>query len=557
MTSNNRILSLFASFFITGLMAQTNQEPVWSILAHATVSDHVTDLWVTPQGESYMFGNISYMPSSPALDGMMLVKANSDGQEVWRKYYHPQDNNYQLFSQSIVGDGNGNVFLIYTDDYRYTDLNSTRIAVKKIDPDGNVIWSNFYTEVVENLVESPRARSGVYKNGKLYFVSTTGGIDPSDDLDAMIVKIDAGSGNLIQKIVFNSQYDTDDFFREVMVSDNGEMWAIGRSRGYMYPGGIYSDYDSNVVKYSADGQFQWEHRTNGTSNSEDYGINAAIDPEGNTYTSSQLRMLGINQRRVNIQKISPTGTVLWDYYYQGSSSGYTHDQPILVLPNGNVVFSASNEDGIVTKALNGMTGEELWSQNYNRSAAGAANRPYNMRSDAAGNIYIAGQSRDNTPFGAGWDAVTIKYSADGELLWIGNFNRGDYATSGETSQVLKMDAMGNVYVAGGSQLGESANYDSDFFLLKYGVGNLAVSTNDALPYSYYPNPTENVINITTSESVIEKVVLYDLYGHLVHQWQDIGNSKEISLDMGEIAPGVYLVVVSGEGRSQNLKIMKK
>ncbi len=559
MKSKDRYLSLFASILIAaGGLSQTNMTPLWSAVTHATTSDGVTELWISPQGESYQLGNITSLPGHPALDGMMLVKADANGNELWRKYFHGQDNNYQLFAASVVGDENGNVFVVYADDFRYTDLNSARIAVRKLDANGNEIWSNYYTEEINNLVESPLRRTGLYKNGLLYFISGTSGLNPGDDSDAMIVKIDGASGNLIQKIVFNSPYDTDDFFRKLEVADNGDVWAVGRSRGYMYPGGIYSDYDANLVKYNSEGQFQWEHRENGTGNSEDYGISLAIDAAGNSYTSNQLRMIGTGQRRVQIQKIDPSGQVLWNHFYQGSSSGYNHDQPVAVLPNGNVVFSTSNENGIVTKALDGQTGQQLWSQNYNRSEAGAANRPYSLKADSEGNIYITGESRDNTPFGDGWDVVTMKYSSAGELLWLSNFTRGNYDTMGETGVALRLDAAENVYVAGWTQLNQAGNYNSDFLLLKYGNGNLGTKQSEltASALRCFPNPVADVMNIR-DESAIAKVVLYDLYGSQIREWENQGKSNEVSLNMGGIAQGVYRATVFSEGRIRNLKIMKK
>lgn len=557
MSFNHRFLAGFLSATLAlSAYAQNTAEPLWSLLTDATTSDHVTDLWVNPQGASYQLGHISNIASSTALDGLMLVKTGPNGQELWRRYYHPQSNDYQFFAGGVAGDAQGNVYLVYTDDFRYTDLNNTRIAVKKIDPDGNELWNHYYTDVLQNLVESPVARSVIFKNGIIYFVAGTAGTDPSDDMDAMIVKVDGATGNLIQKIVFNSQYDTDDFFRRVEVSDNGDMWAVGRSRGYMYPGNIYSDYDANVVKYNAAGEFQWEHRENGTGNSLDFGINHTIDGQGNCYTSNQLRMIGINQRRIQIQKIAPDGMVLWTHFYQGSSSGYNHDQPVKMLPNGNVVFSASNEEGIVTRALNGQSGEVLWTQFYNRSAAGASNRPYDMAVDASGNICVIGESRDNTPFGAGWDIVALKYSGSGELIWVSNYNRGNYDSMGEYGVALQFDDAQNLYVAGTSQVNESQNYNSDFVLLKFGNGTLGLSSHHAARFACYPNPVRDILTVQAQEP-ITAVVLMDIFGQTVRSWNHSGAAEAtVSLNLEGLAAGVYFLQTESRYSAAVTKILK-
>lgn len=550
-------IAIFSGLFCNLLTAQTTIEPVWAYYADASNSDNVTDLWVNPEGETYIAGNIGFITGNPNMDGMMVTKTSADGQEIWRHIFYASTTDWGLFASGIVGDESGNIFVIYNEAYRYSGYSNNRIAVRKYDLQGNLLWSNFYTEAANGPINEIARRSAIYKNGILYFASTSTSVVPNEDLDAMVVKIDGNDGHLIQKLIFDSQYQTDDVFKQVCVSDNGDVWAVGRSRGYMYPGGIYSHYDATIVKYDANGVFQWEHRENGASNSEDYGINIAIDASGNCYTSNQLRHLGISQRFVHIQKLSPAGNVLWSHEYHGSSSGYTWDQPVSVLPNGNVAVTVSNENGIVTMLLNGASGDQLWLNNYNRNDMGAANHQRDMITDASGNIYVTGVSRDNTPFGAGYDMVTLKYDVNGNLVWLSNFDNGNYLTMGDDGVRMMLDGSGNLYAIGWTSYGE--DYNNDFLLLKYGTQSLGIAENELQQVKAYPNPATTDVSVQFPKHVrlVSGIILVDVNGRTVKNWDaplDVANIA--TLDLGGISSGLYFLKAKTDAGILHTKLIK-
>lgn len=543
----NLYCSLTALLFATFLNAQTTINPAWHYLGDATNTDGVADFWVNPQGDAYMIGHITTMPGQPHADGVMFIKTDTNGQELWRKYLYAASTDWGLFAHAAIGDESGNVFVVLNENYRYSGYTNARLLVRKYNPDGDLIWSQYYTPLENGPIESVVSRTGIYKNGILYLAGSATDLDPGANLDGLIVRIDGETGNLVQKIIFDSAYHTDDVFREIKVSDSGEMWAVGRSRGYMWPGGIYSHYDANVVKYNADGVMQWEHRQNGTSNSEDFGINLTIDDQGNCYTSNQLRMLGVSQKKVQVQKINPGGVVAWTYEYQGSSSEYNFKQPVELLPGGNLVLVTSNANGIVTTCLNGQTGAQVWTQNYNRNNMGAANHQRDLMTDADSNIYITGVSRDNTPMGGGYDMVTMKYDSAGNMQWLSNFNYGNYATMGDDGVGLEMDAAGNVYAIGWTSHG--ADFNDDFLLLKYG-SSLSLDENDASgKLTMYPNPTQDYVTIELQFAGKCEIKLSDLNGRILKAFTTAA-SPRTGFSLEGLASGVYLVSVQNESGVQ-------
>ena len=52
-------------------ISQNNINPAWVYFGDETNSDHVTDLWVTPTGESYIIGHMGPAGDNP--DGIMLT----------------------------------------------------------------------------------------------------------------------------------------------------------------------------------------------------------------------------------------------------------------------------------------------------------------------------------------------------------------------------------------------------------------------------------------------------------------------------------------------------
>ncbi len=552
---NLRKLSFAVTLFSVCAMAQTQIEPSWSLISDQTNTDNATDLYVNPQGESFVIGHIGALPGFPFFYNLMLMKVSADGTEQWRKFIHPANDNWQLFATAVTGDDDGNIIVVYTENYRYSDYISARVVVRKYDGDGNIIWSNYLTDNVDGLIESLTSRELVFKDGDIYVVGSTyqDMYDNATGSDGLIYHIDGETGGIEKKIIYDSEFHTDDMLREIRVSDAGEIYAIGRSRGYAGPGGIYSNYDALTVKFGANGNFLWNVRHNGTGNAEDWGINLDIDDQGNVYTSSQIKILSISQRQVNVHKISPSGNVLWNYAYMGSSSGWNWDQPVEVLANGNVVLVGSGSEGITIKCLDPDNGSVIWTSIYNRNNAGAVNHQRYMISDAESNIYITGTSRDTTPMGDGYDMVTLKYTPGGTIVWESNYTHSNYDGAGDDGVKMDFDADGNVYAIGWTQ---DASYDNEFLLLKFG-SSLATPSIAINATCVYPNPAVDVLNIIADGALqINRISLYDLAGRIIEDWtinEMTIFSNQVSFSIKDIASATYLLAID----TPNGRIMRK
>lgn len=552
------IYSLCVCVFISlgdGLNAQV-QNPAWFNQVDLTNSDYPFDLWVNSHGDVFEFSRIGAINNH--LDGASFSKTDQTGVEIWRQNFFAASDNWQLFPKAITGDENGDIYLLFNEKYRYIDTNVNRICLSKYSSDGLLIWTKYVTDFVENRTEEANETDLTYQNGALYFsgVFAHETLFFSQGLDGVIYKVNAADGSVVFRSTYNSIFDSDDVFKECVVSQSGELHAVGRSRGYIGPFDTYSDYDAISVKFDAAGAYLWENRINGTGNTVDFGINIALDSSGNSYVSNQLKSLGINQNTVHIQKIDPNGVQVWYYTYQGASSGYIRKQPIAVNANGRIVFVTSNNDGIVTTCLNQFTGTELWTSTFSRDALGAQDYQNDMVTSEDGKIYIVGVTRDNTPMGSGTDMTTLCYDSSGFLLWEGYIDVGNYSTSGDHGLCLQWCPENqSVYVAG---KGQNPNYNVDILMAKYGNGLSTVSTasmsNQTMKVS--PNPFVENFTVTFPSQKSGTAILTDAQGNQLIEQRFFDNEKW-TISTYHLAAGVYFLQVKWEESIEVIPLMKQ
>ena len=120
--------------------------------------------------------------------------------------------------------------------------------------------------------------------------------------------------------------------------------------------------------------------------------------------------------------------------------------------------------------------QQAWVQRYNGGFAGKTNAPLAMKLDAAGNIYVAGSSQNASNF---YDYVILKYAPNGVLQWSARYsptNGGTYPVNG-----FALDPNGNTYMTGGIiDQYRNANHKS------YAIGNggtVKFDTNGTLAWA--------------------------------------------------------------------------
>lgn len=71
--------------------------------------------------------------------------------------------------------------------------------------------------------------------------------------------------------------------------------------------------------------------------------------------------------------------------------------------------------------------------------------------------------------------------------------------------------------------------------------------------SFYPNPTNNSVNFSSSET-IERISLYNLLGQEVISKQV--NAENFFLEISNLSSGTYIAKLNNNGKSKSVKIIK-
>ncbi len=203
----------------------------------------------------------------------------------------------------------------------------------------------------------------------------------------------------------------------------------------------------------------WLQRYNHTSNGTDKANDITMDAAGNIYVT------GTSSSGYATVKYNSSGVMQWTARYQGNYYIYNDAFAVAVDNSGNVYVTGTNgasggtHSDIVTVKYN-SSGVQVWAV---RTTGPGVNNDAgrSIAVDGSGNIYVVGHL-SNT--GTGNDITTIKYSPDGNIQWMMQYNR--QAGSGDLGKGLVLDAAGNIYVTGSTNIPNTA-YGTDITTIKY------------------------------------------------------------------------------------------
>lgn len=84
---------------------------------------------------------------------------------------------------------------------------------------------------------------------------------------------------------------------------------------------------------------------------------------------------------------------------------------------------------------------------------------------------------------------------------------------------------------------------------------LSVEDNEISLFKIYPNPVNDILNINTSLK-IEQIDLFDLLGKKVMSFER-NTIHDNAINISELSKGIYMAIISAEGKTQTVKITKK
>jgi len=370
------------------------------------------------------------------------VKYNSAGVEQWAVRYNGSGNSYDDVTDLAL-DAAGNVYV--TGESNGPGGNNDYAAIK-YNSAGVQQWESRYSRP-GNFLDQPPALA-VDAAGNVYLTGQTVGSNTSIDY----VTIKHNSFGSIQWVVtYNGSHrHNTDQATALAVDGAGNVCVTGWSSS------TSSNLDYLTIKYNSTGVEQWTARYD-AGNNIDEPVAIAVDAAGNIYVTGRSRLPGFSTSDYATIKYNSAGVVQWIERYNRSGNDSDVPSALALDAAGNVYVTgssrASGPDYDYATIKYNSAGMQQWVAHYN-GLADSTDLASALKVDAAGNVYVTGQSRG---LGTAYDYATIKYNSAGVEQWSARYN--GLGNLDDIPTALGIDAAGNVYATGRSNgLGTNTDY---------------------------------------------------------------------------------------------------
>lgn len=377
-------------------------ESLWFSVLPRPNSQMLRSVAVGPSGNVYVTGYTMETGNGAYL----TVKYRPNGETAWVRLFN-QTFGYD-FSRKLVLDDQENVYVSgygQMSNYQYT------YYTLKYDSSGNQLWvradsfGGAYTFQPNDLALDP--------NGNPYIVTKTK--HPTQRDNWVVVKYKAETGDTYWVRFYNGPADSTDEARGIAFDNSGNVYVTGISYG-----GPTTGFDIVTIKYNSNGDTQWVRRwSNPDTIASDAGYWIKIDDEGNVYVYGTTISKQPAVQDLVVLKYNANGVFQWASKYNGPG-GYDNvidkdGQNGMALDGyGNVYITgtsrqlgSTNKNDFVTIKIN-PDGDTLWTRRYDYADTFETAR--SMYVDNLGNVYVTGQSAQP---GRGYDIATIKYVQTG------------------------------------------------------------------------------------------------------------------------------------------------
>ncbi len=380
-----------------------------------------------------------------ALIHASVIFSQEEVYEAWVARYNGPGNSDDQ-ATALVQDNSGNV---YVTGFSRGNGTGWDYATIKYSPAGEELWVARYNGPIS--FNDLAYALAVDQSGNVY---VTGGSFDSSGLDYATIKY-SPSGESLWVRRYNGPGDSADWANDLAVDQEGNVYVTGQS------GGIGSQDDYATIKYSPNGDSLWVRRYNGMGNENDVAKALAVDDSGNILVTG-YSVDSVRSADFLTIKYSPSGDTLWVRRLNGPGNMSDNANDIALDDSGNAYVTGhswgvgTSHDYLTVKYS--AAGAMLWASRYD-GPDGNTESAYAISVDPYYNVCVTGYSLGST---SSMDYATVKYSSDGDTVWVRRHNGSDNAA--DLGNAIEADHLGNVYVTG-----ESPNSGSftDFVTIKY------------------------------------------------------------------------------------------
>lgn len=251
-----------------------------------------------------------------------------------------------------------------------------------------------------------------------------------------------------------------DIGRAVAADNTGNAIVAGASYNLENPRDSYSSSyytDYHIVKYDPSGEPLFEMTASGFGkNNVPAGL--VVDEQGGIYVTGHAKNEPDTQTLYYTVKFDPAGELLWerseDWLDEAAATGTALDGDGDLVVTGYARDPRNGTYDIRTLRYSPDGDLVLTDATYNNLFEDE--RAWAVALDREGNIIVAGESSQS-----GGQALVLKYSPEGELLWAERYGATAYENH---ANAVAADRYGRIYAAGRAQRPDGTG---DFMLLVY------------------------------------------------------------------------------------------
>lgn len=404
--------------------------------------------------------------------------------------------------------------------------------IAKLNPSGNILWGKKFggsgsdeplcMSSVGNEIYIAGYYSQAFSDGAISFPATS-----SNSEDGFIAKYDT-SGTCTDLATFGGSLSD----RAVSVSASATaIYLTGSFQGNVTFGSTpyasaQNSSDMFISKFDSGLNYIWTKKAG--HNSTDLGNSVSQDANGNAYVAG---------------------------YFLGSVN---FGNSVVLVENGGY------GDGFVVKY--DVSGNCIWGR---KISSPSNDQAFGISTDALGGSFVTGgfsnvASFTNTTaphtsvvaYGAS-DGFVAKWTANGSLIWV----MQAAGTNDDRGRAVLHDNNGFCNIAG-NFAGTVALGTVDTVTAAFGVTELLLARingftvgnnelNSGFEFSFYPNPANDIINISAGDELITSVEIINLNGQLVKSVSFDNGNKNVVVSIDEIKTGTYILSVNTKTGSSN------
>jgi len=315
---------------------------------------------------------------------------------------------------------------------------------------------------------------------------------------------------------------------------------------------------------------EWAARYDGPINFQDWPFGIIIDRDRNIFVTGEswdyTEDYGSSYDYCTV-KYSPQGNQLWVRRYNDTHEGADYATALVADRHGNVYVIGSStspdygNDFVTIKYS--PEGDILWLQRFSEGTNSSEGARH-IEIDKNGDIYVMGYCIEPS---TGFDFALVKYRPSGEIVWSNRYDSDGHGN--DEPMAMELDQSGNIYVTGKTDRSDTGYH---YLTIKYsqsgetlwtksfsGLGHSAES-----PSGLAVDPAGNVI--VTGESYYDNfssdwlTVKYSPQGELLwaRYYSGPGDSTDHPTALAVDGDGnIYVTGVSrGEGTSDDLVTLK-